>query len=268
MMTTDQPVHSLMPSRTSHRATTRMSTILGIPTRRSLQWSWMKSTRTLRICCNVARESHWQLLRQPLMVCLLRKVCTHICVNEREHGWWSFFHFVSSWVVSSSVQSINPSLTSLLSSPIYSIGFGKPSSSLQQQQRNKKSSSSPYVGIGPPDTPPRRINDVTKPEYDDQGYTLYQNEETGEKKRVFEALVDYPCRFTMKIVGAKEGAFVEEMVDLVAETCHVTADQVSYSTKEMGKWTSVTVEAPVESAEMLYGLYENVDRDPRVKFKF
>ena len=194
---------------------------------------------------------------------------TYTCVNEREHGWWPFFHFVSSWVVSSSNKSIHPhSLTSLLSSPIYSIGFGKPSSSLQQQQRNKKSSSSPYVGIGPPDTPPRRINDVTKPEYDDQGYTLYQNEETGEKKRVFEALVDYPCRFTMKIVGAKEGAFVEEMVDLVAETCHVTADQVSYSTKEMGKWTSVTVEAPVESAEMLYGLYENVDRDPRVKFKF
>jgi len=31
---------------------------------------------------------------------------------------------------------------------------------------------------------------------------------------------------------------------------------------------SVTVHAPVESAEMLYSLYENVDKDPRVKFKF
>jgi len=119
------------------------------------------------------------------------------------------------------------------------------------------------VGIGPPD---KKINDITKPEYDDQGYTLYQDEETGEKRRVFEALVEYPCTFTIKIVGANEGTFVQEMVDLVAESCHVPT--VPYSTKQMGKWTSVTLEAPVQSAEMLYLLYENVDRDPRVKFKF
>ena len=30
----------------------------------------------------------------------------------------------------------------------------------------------------------------------------------------------------------------------------------------------VTVQAPVKSATMLYRLYENIDRDPRVKFKF
>jgi hypothetical protein len=32
-----------------------------------------------------------------------------------------------------------------------------------------------FVGIGKP------MNDVTKPEFDDQGYTLYADEETGEK---------------------------------------------------------------------------------------
>ena len=30
----------------------------------------------------------------------------------------------------------------------------------------------------------------------------------------------------------------------------------------------MTVHAPVKNADMLYSLYENVDKDPRVKFKF
>jgi len=112
------------------------------------------------------------------------------------------------------------------------------------------------------------VNDVNNPEYDDQGYTLHTNEVTGEKKRVFEALVEYPCNFTMKIVGRNEGAFVLEIVQVVADACEVTIEDVPYTKRENGKWTSVTVQAPVKSADMLYTLYENVDRDPRVKFKF
>jgi putative lipoic acid-binding regulatory protein len=124
----------------------------------------------------------------------------------------------------------------------------------------------PFVGIGAPDIP---LNDITKPEYDDQGYTLYADEKTGEKSRVFEALVSYPCDFTMKIVGANEGTFVQEMLQVVADSCLVEdITSIQHSTRTMGKWTSVTVQAPVKSAQMLYQLYEAIDRDPRVKFKF
>ena len=133
-------------------------------------------------------------------------------------------------------------------------GFGK-----------KTTSSSPkksFIPVGPP------VNNPTKPEYDDQGFILYTNEETGEKERVFEALVDYPCEFTMKIVGANEGTFVEDMVAIVADSCDEHHTRITYSTRTQGKWMSVTVQAPVKNAEMLYMLYENVDRDPRVKFKF
>jgi putative lipoic acid-binding regulatory protein len=129
----------------------------------------------------------------------------------------------------------------------------------------KSSSKKPFVAIGPPGP---AVNDVTNPEVDDQGYTVYTNEETGEKARVFEALVDYPCKFTMKIVGANEGLFVEEMVAVVAESCRVEADTIFHTVRCTGKWASVTVKAPVESAKMLYELYENIDKDPRVKFKF
>jgi putative lipoic acid-binding regulatory protein len=137
-------------------------------------------------------------------------------------------------------------------------GFGTP----KEGSKSKK----PFVGIGPPDNRP--VNDLNNPEYDDQGYMLYADEETGKKSRVFEALVEYPSIFTMKIVGANEGTFVEDMVQVVADSCDKDVSDIDFKTKNMGKWTSVTVEAPVENAEMLYALYENVDKDPRVKFKF
>lgn len=128
------------------------------------------------------------------------------------------------------------------------LGFGKP-------PNKKQESSKPFVSIGPQDPV---INDPTKPEFDDQGYTLYTDQETGKKSRVFDALVDYPCEFTMKIVGANEGLFVEEIVAVVAEACESEPGKISYRTKAVGKWTSVTVQAPVKSAEMLYTLYEKV----------
>lgn len=119
-----------------------------------------------------------------------------------------------------------------------------------------------FVGIGQP------MNNINKPEYDDQGYTLYADEETGKKSRVFEALIDYPSVFKMKIIGRNESSFAMEMVQIVADSCGVASSDIEYSERANGKWLSVTVNAPVESAEMLYSLYENVDKDPRVKFKF
>lgn len=145
-----------------------------------------------------------------------------------------------------------------------STGFGKPQQQQASVQRDA-ATNKPYIGIGPP--PPRR-NDVTKPEYDEQGYTLYADEQTGERSRVFEALVDYPCDFTLKIVGAQDATFVSDMVAIVARTCETTESAIQHSTKHNGKWTSVTVQAPVQNAEMLYQLYANIDEDPRVKFKF
>jgi putative lipoic acid-binding regulatory protein len=71
-----------------------------------------------------------------------------------------------------------------------------------------------------------------------------------------------------KIVGANEGLFVEEIVALVAEACESDFERINHSTKVNGKWVSVTCHAPVQNAEMLYALYEKIDLDPRVKFKF
>jgi len=142
-------------------------------------------------------------------------------------------------------------------------GFDKaPATPKIIQTKSTISSKKTFVGIGQP------ANDINKPEFDDQGYTIYTDEETGKKSRVFEALIDYPSVFKMKIIGRNESSFASEMVQLVADSCQVNVQEVEFSERVNGKWLSLTVHAPVESAEMVYSLYENVDKDPRVKFKF
>ena len=75
------------------------------------------------------------------------------------------------------------------------------SSSSSSSTKKNPSSNKPYIAIGQPDNnqikSQQPINDPSKPERDDQGYTLYTDTETGEKSRVFEALVEYPSIFTM-----------------------------------------------------------------------
>lgn len=74
----------------------------------------------------------------------------------------------------------------------------------------------------------------------------------------------------MKIVGKddEQESFGPEMVSIVAKSCGVDESMVKHTKRKNGKWTSVTVHAPVKNADMLYGLYNDVDKDPRVKFKF
>mmetsp|Transcript_1009 Transcript_1009/g.1841 ORF Transcript_1009/g.1841 Transcript_1009/m.1841 type:complete len:164 (+) Transcript_1009:117-608(+) len=110
----------------------------------------------------------------------------------------------------------------------------------------------------------RSSNDPTNPSLDEDGYTLYTDPETNSTGRVFEKLVEYPSVFTIKVVGENTPTFTPDMIDLVNEH----ADVKTKATKINGKWVSVTLGVLVESAEQLYTIYEAVDKDPRVKFKF
>eukprot|EP00957_Ditylum_brightwellii_P193917 14767999-Ditylum_brightwellii.AAC.1 len=67
----------------------------------------------------------------------------------------------------------------------------------------------------------------------------------------------------MKRVGRNKGAFVLEIVQVVADLCEVGIEDVPYSKRDNGKWMNVTMQAPVKDAKMLSTLYENLDWDPR-----
>lgn len=206
-------------------------------------------------------------------------------VNEDDVHWNDPATTTSHASTSQPSKALQPSTINGIPSELVGWDLGM---TIQAARQKDPITRKPFVGIGP-----SSLNDVTKPEYDDQGYTLYVDERTGSKARVFEALVDYPCLFTLKIVGANDATFVQDVLQIVASTCEVmaattdndekelsessltssssTADinqMIEHTIKYNGKWASITVQAPVQSAQMLYQLYENVDRDPRVKFKF
>jgi putative lipoic acid-binding regulatory protein len=82
-------------------------------------------------------------------------------------------------------------------------------------------------------------------------------------KRVDE-IVEFPTRLQFKIVGLADPNFVADMERICAETCGkpVTAS----STRDKGKYRSITMDLDIQSADAFYRIYETVGKDPRVKF--
>ena len=60
------------------------------------------------------------------------------------------------------------------------------------------------------------------------------------------------------------------MVDCVSSVTGVPSADIKSSVRitNSKKYISVTIQAPVKNADMLYEVYEVLSKDPRVKFKF
>lgn len=109
-----------------------------------------------------------------------------------------------------------------------------------------------------------RANFDVKPDDDEKSVSF----EEKQKKASFEDLVEFPCKFQIKIVGANQGEFVEDVLDSIGNVVKVERAKLPHSVRDKGKWRSITVRVPVESAQQLYEVYAAIDADPRVKFKF
>lgn len=84
----------------------------------------------------------------------------------------------------------------------------------------------------------------------------------------FRELVDFPCVFTFKVVGMAQGDFMGDIIDSVALALETDKKYLKTSFRDRGKYRSITLHAPVNTAEQIYDVYAAIDRDPRVKFKF
>ena len=93
-------------------------------------------------------------------------------------------------------------------------------------------------------------------------------EKKGRSDYDFANLVEFPCLFQMKVLGYRQGEFVEDILDLIGNTLGIDGRGLKHSHRDKGKWRSITIAVPVESADQLYKVYEAVDSDPRVKYKF
>jgi len=81
-----------------------------------------------------------------------------------------------------------------------------------------------------------------------------------------DSLIDYPCDFPIKIMGAMHDAFAQTMVDVVSShdpEFHAGKLEMRPSTK--GNYLSLTVTVRATSREQLDNLYRALSSHPMVK---
>ena len=110
-------------------------------------------------------------------------------------------------------------------------------------------------------TPVRHILDNSQ----DDPIARFERENDGAK--VFEKLVDYPCEFTIKVIGFDDETFAADMCRYIAGVVDKPVDDIAFSKNDSKQktYTSVTIKAPVASADELYQCYAVLRQDPRVK---
>jgi putative lipoic acid-binding regulatory protein len=99
----------------------------------------------------------------------------------------------------------------------------------------------------------------------DDPIARFERENDGAK--VFEKLVDYPCEFTIKVIGFDDETFAADMCRYIAGVVDKPVDDIAFSKNDSKQktYTSVTIKAPVASADELYQCYAVLRQDPRVK---
>jgi putative lipoic acid-binding regulatory protein len=85
---------------------------------------------------------------------------------------------------------------------------------------------------------------------------------------VFDALVKYPCFFTVKAVGTRDDTFADDIRLAVMEGLQLKENEITIETKTRVKYQSMTLRVYVRNADQLYEVYRIIDADERTKFKF
>eukprot|EP00466_Bigelowiella_natans_P004414 jgi/Bigna1/129768/aug1.9_g4476 len=84
-------------------------------------------------------------------------------------------------------------------------------------------------------------------------------------QKVFD-LLEYPCEHEIKIVGAKASEIEMRVRSIVGDTTGTDPEVLKTSSREKGKWISISVMAPVSSSEMLYDIYARLNSEERFRY--
>ena len=118
-----------------------------------------------------------------------------------------------------------------------------------------------------PHTTTRRATTVRRILDNSQDDPIARFERENDGAKVFEKLVDYPCEFTIKVIGFDDETFAADMCRYIAGVVDKPASDIEFSKNDSKQktYTSVTIKAPVASADELYQCYAVLRQDPRVK---
>jgi putative lipoic acid-binding regulatory protein len=82
-----------------------------------------------------------------------------------------------------------------------------------------------------------------------------------------KTLIDFPCHFTLKVMGEQHPQFGEHMMDAlrthVAEIC---ADHITLKASSKGNYVSATIVVYAENQDHLDNMYRTLTTHPMVKF--
>jgi len=84
-------------------------------------------------------------------------------------------------------------------------------------------------------------------------------------QRVFD-LLEYPCDHEIKIVGAKESDIEDNVRAIIGGITGADPKSLVTSSREKGKWVSVSVMAPVQSSDMLYDCYSKLQAERSFRY--
>ena len=118
-----------------------------------------------------------------------------------------------------------------------------------------------------PRVAPRRATTVRHILDNSQDDPIARFERENDGAKVFEKLVEYPCEFTIKVIGFDDETFASDMRRYIAGVVDKPAESIAFSKNDSKQktYTSVTIKAPVASADELYQCYAVLRQDPRVK---
>jgi len=81
-----------------------------------------------------------------------------------------------------------------------------------------------------------------------------------------DSLIEYPCDFPIKIMGAMQDAFAQTMVDVViSHDPEFRAGKLEMRPSTKGNYLSLTVTVRATSREQLDNLYRALSSHPMVK---
>ncbi len=106
------------------------------------------------------------------------------------------------------------------------------------------------------------------PGTDHAGPLLGWSLKTGIQQQTLDELVDFPCVFTFKTVGVADDDLLDRIQQTVAGIVGRKLNDDEHSSRESakGKYTSITLEVPVETSTQVYSLYAALGETPGVKF--
>jgi putative lipoic acid-binding regulatory protein len=86
-----------------------------------------------------------------------------------------------------------------------------------------------------------------------------------DREKAFAHLT-FPTPFVIKVIGTKDDQFLSDILLMVQNVTKSAPADMAVSTKDKGKYLSITMNPVFESVSQIYAVYEIVGKDPRVQF--